>query len=48
MMIWLIRATQVSSLTYRLLLTTMMTAYLIREGLNNSQKRKLERALPSP
>jgi len=40
MMKWLIRATQVSSLTYRLLLTTMMTVYLIREGLNTAQKRK--------
>lgn len=47
MMKWLFRATQVTSLTYRLLLTTMMTVYLIREGLNNAQKNKLPQ-LPSP
>ena len=48
MMKWLIRATQVSGLTYRLLLTTMMTVYLIREGLSRAQKHKLQRALPAP
>ena len=48
MMHWLIRATQVTSLTYRLLLTTMMTAYLIREGLSNRQKLKLQKQLPPP
>lgn len=47
MMLWLYRATQVTSLTYRLLLTTMMTVYLIREGLNNSQKKKIPQ-LPAP
>ena len=47
MMYWLIRATQVTSLTYRLLLTTMMTVYLIREGLSNAQKNKQLR-LPAP
>ena len=47
-MIWLIRATQISSLTYRLLLTTMMAVYLVREGLSNNQKRKLQRQLPVP
>ncbi len=39
MMYWLIRATQVTSLTYRLLLATMMIVYLIREGLSNAQKK---------
>jgi hypothetical protein len=47
MMFWLFRATQVTSLTYRLLLATMMTVYLIREGLSNSQKNKLPQ-LPAP
>lgn len=45
MMYWLIRATQVTSLTYRLLLTTMLTFCLIREGLSNAQRRKLSRQL---
>jgi hypothetical protein len=47
-MIWLIRAAQVSSLTYRIVLSGMMTYYLIREGLSKAQKRKLQRALPPP
>ena len=48
MMHWLIRATQVSSLTYRLLLTAMMTYYLIREGVSSRQKQKLMRLPPPP
>lgn len=48
MMFWLIRATQISSLTYRLLLSTMMAAYLLREGLSNAKKRKLQKLLPPP
>jgi len=48
MMYWLIRATQVTSLTYRLLLTTMMTVYLLRDGVSNHQKRKLQKQLPAP
>ena len=47
MMYWLIRATQVTTLTYQLLLATMMTVYLIREGLSNAQKRKTLQ-LPAP
>jgi hypothetical protein len=46
-MYWLIRATRVTSLTYRLLLTTMMTVYLIREGLSHSQRNKTLQ-LPPP
>ena len=40
MMKWLIIATRVSSLVHRLLLTTMLTAYLIRDGLSKAQRRK--------
>lgn len=48
MMHWLIRATQVSGLTYRLLLTTMMTVYLIREGLSNKQRNHVPQLPPPP
>jgi hypothetical protein len=34
MMFWLFRATQVTSLIYQLILATMMTVYLLREGLS--------------
>ena len=47
-MIWLIRAAQVSSLTYRIVLSGMMTYYLIREGLSRKQRRKLQNQLPAP
>jgi len=47
MMYWLARATQVTGLTYRLLLTSMMTYYLIREGLSRRQRDHVPQ-LPAP
>lgn len=48
MMYWLIRATQVTGLTYRLLLTTMMTVYLVREGLSSKQRARIPQLPPPP
>jgi hypothetical protein len=48
MMHWLIRATQVTGLTYRLLLTTMMTVYLLREGVKGIRKEDVPRLPPPP
>jgi len=48
MMYWLIRATQVTGLTYRIVLTTMMTAYLIREGLSSKQRSHIPQLPPPP
>jgi Leu/Phe-tRNA-protein transferase len=45
MMFWLIRATQVTRLVYQLVLATMMTTHLLREGVRNTKKRKFQKQL---